>query len=100
MATPHHTAPPTRHTPQDTERRQHIMSAASGALGDSVRVVAPRSTEALLSQGQRDGRECVGCGSTTGPFTPCGHVNDDGLTYAVVTCPSCPRHAASLVAHQ
>ncbi|MFD7410605.1 hypothetical protein [Kitasatospora purpeofusca] len=100
MATPQHPAPPLRRTEQDIDRRHHIMNAAAGALGDTVRVIAPRSAEALLTPAQRSGRACVACGTTAGPLTPAGHVEDQGLTYAVNVCASCPAHAASLVAHQ
>jgi hypothetical protein len=53
----------------------------------------------VLTQSQRDGRACVGCGAES-PLTPGGHVEDDGLVYAVGICSTCPRYAASLEAHQ
>ncbi|MFG3228097.1 hypothetical protein ACGF07_25395 [Kitasatospora sp. NPDC048194] len=85
-------------TPQELARRHHLHDAASGALGDSVRVVAPRPA-ARLTCAQRNGRACVACGRTTG-LQDAGHVEDEGLVYAVVVCSACPRYAASLEAHR
>ncbi|MFB7907632.1 hypothetical protein ACFC1T_14465 [Kitasatospora sp. NPDC056076] len=85
-------------TPQDLDRRHHLQDAASGVLGDSVRVVAPR-TSARLTCAQRNGTACVACGGTTG-LRNAGHVEDDGLVWAVVVCSACPQYAASLEAYR
>ncbi|MFD0405036.1 hypothetical protein [Kitasatospora sp. NPDC127116] len=90
-------APTLTRTPQELARRHDLQDAASGYLGDSVRVVAPRSG-ARLTPAQRSGTACVACGST-GRLTNAGHVEDDGLAYAVGVCSACPRYAASLEAH-
>ncbi|MFJ8475630.1 hypothetical protein [Kitasatospora sp. NPDC094011] len=74
---------------QDLGRRRHLHDAASGALGDSVRVVAPRPGT-VLTCAQRNGRARVACSGTTG-LRAAGHVEDEGLTYAVVVCSACPR---------
>lgn len=92
------TTRPLGRTPEDLRRRHDLHDAASGRLGDTVRVVAPRS-EARLSAAQRSGTACVGC-SGTERLSDAGHVEDDGLVYAVVVCAACPRYAASLEAHR
>ncbi|WP_224280646.1 hypothetical protein [Streptomyces sp. LS1784] len=85
-------------TAEDLTRHHGLQDAASGRLGDSVRVVAPRF-DALLTPAQRSGTACVTCGGP-GPLSDAGHVNDDGLVYAVGVCSACPPHAASLEAHR
>ncbi|MFF7991784.1 hypothetical protein ACFZDG_18565 [Kitasatospora xanthocidica] len=85
-------------TPQDLVRRHDLHDAASGRLGDSVRVIAPRPG-ARLSAAQRSGAACVACNRPSSDLRDCGHVEDDGLVYAVRVCPSCPQHAASVEAH-
>lgn len=89
---------PLNRTPRELDRRHHIMDAASGALGHSVRVVAPQH-RAKLTPAQRSGTACVACGGTDG-LTNGGHVEDDGLVHAVTVCATCPRYAASLEAHR
>jgi hypothetical protein len=84
-------------TTADLARRHDLQDASSGRLGDSVRVVAPRP-EARLTPAQRSRTACVACGAT-GPLTDAGHVEDDGLVWAVGVCATCPRYAASLEAH-
>ncbi|MGW1179517.1 hypothetical protein ACWD4P_38080 [Kitasatospora sp. NPDC002543] len=82
-------------TPQDLRRRHDLQNAASGRLGDSVRVVAPR-TGVRLTPAQRSGTACVSCGGA-GPLTDAGHVTDDGLAYAVGVCSACPPITAPTV---
>jgi hypothetical protein len=86
-------------TTQDLARRHLLQDAASGHLGDSVRVVAPRPG-ARLTADQRSGTACVACGRRASDLRDCGHVEDEGLAYAVRVCGSCPRYAASLEAHR
>ncbi|MFJ6617571.1 hypothetical protein ACIQOW_08350 [Kitasatospora sp. NPDC091335] len=81
--------------------RHHLQDAASDRsdrLGDSVRVVAPR-TGTRLTPAQRSGTACVAC-DRSGQLAAAGHVADDGLVYAVVVCAACPPYAASLEAHR
>lgn len=85
-------------TGQDLARRHHLQDAASGRLGDTARVIAPRCGS-RLSTAQRNGSACVACGGTEG-LRDGGHVEDEGLVYAVKVCSTCPRYAASLEAHR
>ncbi|MFI6117490.1 hypothetical protein [Kitasatospora sp. NPDC051164] len=93
------TTRPLGRTPQELARRHELQDAASGNLGDSVRVIAPRPG-ARLTADQRSGTACVACDRRTDGLTDAGHVEDDGLVYAVRVCSSCPQYAASLEAHQ
>jgi hypothetical protein len=92
------TTNPLGRTPQELDRRHHLQDAASGHLGDSVRVVAPHSAP-RLTPAQRSGTACVACGRG-GQLTDAGHVEDGGLMYAVAVCQACPPYAASLEAHR